>query len=75
MVENGYDGCLNPGYRTTKTGALHGYGLPSIRKAAKDMGGFVEIERTKDKFCLTIVLTVESKQRNNENKKMIETSC
>jgi two-component system sensor histidine kinase AgrC len=60
MVENGYDGCLNPDYRTTKTGVLHGYGLPSIRKAAKDMGGFVEIEHTKDRFRLTIVLTVST---------------
>ncbi len=58
VVENGYDGHLNPNYRTTKSGALHGYGLPSIRKAAESAGGYVEIEYTHQKFRLTVVLPI-----------------
>lgn len=58
VVENGYGGHLNPDYRTTKSGALHGYGLPGIRKAAKSTGGYVEIEHTNQKFRLTVALAI-----------------
>ncbi len=58
VVENGYDGHLKPDYHTTKSGALHGYGLPSIRKAAESAGGNVEIEHTHQKFRLTVALTI-----------------
>lgn len=58
VVENGYDGHLNPDYHTTKSGSLHGYGLPGIRKAAESAGGYVEIEHTHQKFRLTVALTI-----------------
>lgn len=58
VVENGYDGHLNPDYHTTKSGALHGYGLPGIRKVAESAGGYVEIEHTHQKFRLTVALTI-----------------
>ena len=58
VVENGYDGHLNPNYRTTKSGALHGYGLPGICKAAESAGGYVEIEYTHQKFRLTVALPI-----------------
>ncbi|WP_369283936.1 sensor histidine kinase [Oscillibacter sp. GMB15532] len=58
VVENGYDGHLNPNYRTTKSGALHGYGLLGIRKAAESTGGYVEIEYTHQKFRLTVALPI-----------------
>ena len=58
VVENGYDGHLNPNYRTTKSGALHGYGLPGIRKAAESADGYVEIEYTHQKFRLTVALPI-----------------
>lgn len=68
VVENGYDGHLNPDYRTTKSGPLHGYGLPGIRKAAESAGGYVEIEYTRQKFRLTVALTVEERARSIERK-------
>lgn len=58
VVENGYGGHLNPDYRTTKSGVLHGYGLPGIRKVAESAGGYVEIEHTHQKFRLTVALMV-----------------
>lgn len=61
VVENSYDGHLNPDYHTTKSGALHGYGLPSIRKAAESAGGYVDIEHTQEKFRLTVALTIEER--------------
>lgn len=61
VVENGYGGTLNPDYRTTKSGALHGYGLPGIRKAAESTGGYVEIEHTNQKFRLTVALAIEER--------------
>lgn len=61
LEENGYDGHLNPNYRTTKSGALHGYGLPGIRKAAESAGGYVEIEYTHQKFRLTVALPIGEK--------------
>ncbi|QOX63016.1 GHKL domain-containing protein [Anoxybacterium hadale] len=61
VVENGYDGNLEPDYQTTKAGSLHGYGLPSIRKAAESAGGYVEIEHTQQQFRLTVALTIDER--------------
>ncbi len=58
VVKNGYDGILSPGYKTTKPGNLHGFGLASIKKAAEEYGGYVEIEHTDREFTLTVVLTI-----------------
>ena len=62
VVENGYDGHLNQDYQTTKLGALHGYGLPSIRNAAESAGGYVEIEYTNQRFRLTVALAIEERR-------------
>lgn len=66
VVENGYDGHLKPHYQTTKSGSLHGYGLPSIRKAAESAGGYVEIEHTNLIFRLTVALTIDERALNIE---------
>lgn len=59
VVKNGYDGRLNPGYKTKKAGNLHGFGLLSIQKAAEQYGGYVEIDHTNSEFTLTVGLTVD----------------
>lgn len=59
VVKNGHDGKLNPGYKTKKTGNVHGLGLLSIQKAVEQYGGYVEIEHTDCEFTLTVGLTVQ----------------
>ncbi len=60
VISNGYDGKLNPDYKTRKDGNLHGFGILSIQSTAEQYGGYVEIEHTNREFMLTVGLTINN---------------
>ena len=60
VISNGYDGKLNPDYKTRKDGTLHGFGILSIQSTAEQYGGYVEIEHTNREFMLTVGLTINN---------------
>lgn len=58
VVKNSINGELPNGYKTTKTGELHGYGLKSIQTLVEKNSGYVGIEHTDKEFVITIGLII-----------------
>lgn len=58
VVKNSINGEISNGYKTTKTGEFHGYGLKSIQTLVEKNNGYVGIEHTDKEFVITIGLTI-----------------